>query len=92
MSSQSNQKVFRVITPRFDQKYSRWIDALEAANSLMPECKSLLEDIRIYFGEEIIWVYSRSHKYPQYIGPGMYNKLANLFIQETLEEEQKGNS
>lgn len=80
--------MFRVITPKFDQQYSRWTDALESANSLIPECKSLLEDIRIYYGEEIIWVYSRSHKYPQYIGAGTYNKLANLFIQETLEEEQ----
>ena len=80
--------MFRVITPRFDRQYSRWIDALEAANSLIPECKSLLEDVRIYLEDEMIWVYSLSHKYPQYIGPGMYNKLANLFIQETLEEEQ----
>lgn len=81
--------MFRVLTPKFDQEYSRWIDALEAANSLIPECKSLLEDIRIYYGKEIIWVYSRSHKYPQYIGAGMYDKLARLFIQETLEDEQK---
>ncbi len=81
--------MFRVITPKFDQKYSRWTDALNQAKSLIPQCKSLLEDIRIYDGEEIIWVYSRSHKYPQYIGAGTYNRLANLFIQETLEEEQE---
>ena len=81
--------MFRVITPKFDQQYSRWTDALESAKSLIPQCKSLLEDIRIYDGEEIIWVYSRSHKYPQYIGAGTYNRLANLFIQETLEEEQE---
>ena len=80
--------MFRVITPRFDRQYSRWTDALNQAKSLIPECKSLLEDIRIYDGEEIIWVYSRSHKYPQYIGAGTYNRLANLFIQEISEEEQ----
>ena len=80
--------MFRVITPQFDQQYSRWTDALNQAKSLIPQCKSLLEDIRIYDGEEIIWVYSRSHKYPQYIGAGTYNRLANLFIQEMLEEEQ----
>ena len=81
--------MFRVVTPKFDQQYSRWTDALNQAKSLIPQCKSLLEDIRIYDGEEIIWVYSRSHKYPQYIGAGTYNRLANLFLQEMLEEEQK---
>ncbi len=79
--------MFRVVTPKFDQQYSRWTDALNQAKSLIPQCKSLLEDIRIYDGEEIIWVYSRSHKYPQYIGAGTYNRLANLFLQEMLEEE-----
>ncbi len=81
--------MFRVITPKFDRQYSRWTDALNQAKSLIPQCKSLLEDIRIYDGEEIIWVYSRSHKYPQYIGAGTYNRLANLFLQEMLEEEQE---
>ncbi len=81
--------MFRVVTPKFDQQYSRWTDALNQAKSLIPQCKSLLEDIRIYDGEEIIWVYSRSHKYPQYIGAGTYNRLANLFLQEMLEEEQE---
>ena len=81
--------MFRVVTPKFDQQYSRWTDALNQAKSLIPQCKSLLEDIRIYDGEEIIWVYSRSHKYPQYIGAGTYNRLANLFLREMLEEEQK---
>ena len=80
--------MFRVITPKFDRQYSRWTDALEAAKSLIPECKGLLEDIRIYDGEEIIWVYSRSHKYPQYIGAGTYNRLAYLFLKEMSEEEQ----
>ncbi|MDJ0635771.1 MAG: hypothetical protein QNJ34_21465 [Xenococcaceae cyanobacterium MO_188.B29] len=81
--------MFRVVTPKFDQQYSRWTDALNQAKSLIPQCKSLLEDIRIYDEEEIIWVYSRSHKYPQYIGAGTYNRLANLFLQEMLEEEQE---
>ena len=81
--------MFRVITPKFDRQSSRWTDALNQAKSLIPQCKSLLEDIRIYDGEEIIWVYSRSHKYPQYIGAGTYNRLANLFIQEMSEDEQE---
>ena len=84
--------MFRVKSPNFDAEYIRWTDALDQANSLKTSCKSLFEDIRIYYGEELLWVYSRSHKYPQYIGAGTYDKLARLFIQEATEAEQEQNS
>jgi hypothetical protein len=77
--------MFQVITPRFSQQFERWTDALETAKSLIPQCKSLTEDIRILLFDELIWVYSRSHKYPQYIGAGTYDRLARLFIQEAIE-------
>ena len=79
--------MFRVITPGFDEKYERWTDALNQANSLIPGCKGLFKDVRIYYGESLIWLYSRSHKYPQYIGAGVYDKLAQLFVREAMEEE-----
>jgi hypothetical protein len=79
--------MFKVVTPSFSQEFERWTDALNTANSLIPQCKSWTQDIRIFLFDELIWVYSRSHKYPQYIGAGMYDRLAKLFIQEALEEE-----
>jgi hypothetical protein len=79
--------MFRIVTPRYSQEFERWTDALEAAKSLIPQCKSLTEDIRIFLFDELIWVYSRSHKYPQYIGAGMYDRLAKLFIQEAIAAE-----
>ena len=79
--------MFRVITPGFEEQFTRWTDALNKAKSLIPSCKSLFKDVRIYYGDNLIWIYSRSHKYPQYIGAGVYDKLARLFIQEAMEEE-----
>ncbi len=79
--------MFKVITPGFSQEFERWTDALNTAKSLMPQCKGLTNDIRIYLCDELVWIYSREYKYPQYIGAGNYNRLANLFIQEALEEE-----
>ena len=81
--------MFRVIAPGFKAEYTRWTDALNEANSLIPKCKSLFEDIRIYYKKDLIWLYSRSHKYPQYIGAGVYDKLARLFIAEAMEEEKQ---
>lgn len=78
--------MFRVVTRGVSQEFERWTDALEQANSLKPSCKSLLQDIRIFDGEELIWIYSRSHTYPQYIGAGTYRRLALLFLQEASEE------
>lgn len=83
--------MFKVTTRGVSQEFLRWTDALNAAKALQPQCKSLLEDIRIYDGDELIWVYSRSHTYPMYIGAGTYNRLANLFIEEAIAEaEQPG--
>ena len=79
--------MFRVLTRGYSEDFERWTDALETANSLKPKCRSWLQDIRIFDGEDLVWVYSRSHAYPQYIGAGTYNRLARLFIQETIAEE-----
>ena len=83
--------MFRVVTGGFSQKFERWIDAVHTANSLKPNCKSWLEDIRVFDGENLVWVYSLSHTYPQYIGPGTYRRLAILFLQEAAEEAQLAN-
>ena len=79
--------MFRVIAPNIEEEFSRWTDALNKAKSLIPHCKSLFADIRIYEGDALLWLYSRSHKYPQYIGAGTYNRLAKLFLTEAIEEE-----
>ena len=79
--------MFRVFTKDCDRSFDRWTDALYHAKSLIPQCKSLFEDIRIFYGEDLIWIYSRSHKYPQFIGAGTYDRLARLFILENTEEE-----
>ncbi len=78
--------MFRVIAAGKEETFSRWTDALDKANSLIPSCKSFFKDIRIYDGDELIWVYSRLHKYPQYIGAGTYNRLARLFISEATAD------
>lgn len=78
---------FRVITKDFSQTFDRWTDALETANGLKPQCKSLLHDVRIFDGENLVWLYSRSHRYPMYIGAGTYDRLVALFVQEATEAE-----
>lgn len=77
--------MFRVITRDFSQEFDRWIDALDAAKSLIPQCK-WFQEIRILEKGEMVWVYSRSHKYPQFIGAGTYDRLAHRFLLETAEE------
>jgi hypothetical protein len=77
--------MFRVFTKGYDREFERWTDALEAGNSLIPKCKSWFQDIRIFDGEDLVWIYSRSHTYPQYIGAGSYNRLARLFLLENAE-------
>lgn len=72
--------------PGFSQEFERWTDALNTANALKPKCKSLTQDIRIFLFDDLVWVYSRSHKYPQYIGAGTYDRLARIFIQEAIGE------
>ena len=79
--------LFRVVFKDCDREFERWTDALYYAKSLMPKCRSFFKDIRIFVGEELIWIYSRSHKYPQFVGAGNYDRLARLFIAETMEDE-----
>jgi hypothetical protein len=79
--------MFKVVTPQYSQEFERWTDALNTAKSLMPQCKSWTEDVRVYLCDELIWIWSREYKYPQYIGAGTYNRLATLFLQEAMEEE-----
>jgi hypothetical protein len=78
--------MFKVITRNFSQEFERWTDALNQGNDLIPSCKSIFQDIRIFAGEELVWVYSRWHKYPQYIGAGNYRRLALLFMAEATAE------
>jgi hypothetical protein len=81
-------EMFRVVFRESSQEFERWTDALEAAKLLIPQCKSLTQDIRIYLFEELIWLYSREHKFPKYIGAGTYDRLARLFVQEAIEEAE----
>lgn len=80
--------MFKVVTRQIAADFDRWIDALEYAKSLIPQCK-WFQDIRIFEEKELVWIYSRSHKYPQFIGAGTYDRLARRFLIETVEDEQK---
>jgi hypothetical protein len=85
--------MFRVVTRGVSEEFERWTDALEAGKALIPQCKSLLQDIRIFVFDgdrdiELIWIYSRSHTFPQFVGPGSYNRLARLFIAEAIAEQE----
>lgn len=80
--------MFKVVTPDFSQEFERWTEALDAGKSLMSNCK-WTETVKIYLCDELVWLYSREYKYPQYIGAGNYNLLVKLFIQETLEDTAK---
>jgi hypothetical protein len=77
--------MFRVITRDFSQEFDCWIDALDVAKSLIPQCK-WFQEIRILEKGEMVWVYTRSHKYPQFIGAGTYDRLARRFLLESAEE------
>lgn len=77
--------MFQVITRDGSQAFERWTDALDAAKALIPKCK-WFQDIRILEDQNVVWVYSRSHKYPQFVGAGTYDRLARRFVLETLEE------
>jgi len=86
----SEGAMFRVIsTMGHDTQYERWVDGLEAAKALMPDCRGWTQEIRILENGETVWSYTRSHKYPQFIGPGTYNRLARQFLQEAAEDEAK---
>ena len=78
--------MFKVISPGFSQAFERWIDALTSAKSLMPQCQ-WMQDVRIFEDGRLVWVYSRSHKYPQFVGAGTYDRLAKRFLLETIADE-----
>ncbi|MBW4419790.1 MAG: hypothetical protein KME13_11240 [Myxacorys californica WJT36-NPBG1] len=77
--------MFQVISRDVRQEFERWTDALNAAKALIPNCK-WFQEIRIVEDRNVVWVYTRSHKYPQFVGAGTYNRLARRFVLETLEE------
>ncbi len=77
--------VFKVTAPEFEQEFDRWTDALEQAKALVPNYKGIFQEVRILEDDELIWVKDRFHRYPQFMGPGTYNRLARLFLQEDLE-------
>ena len=56
------------------------------ANSMKPSLKSWFKDIRILEGGKPVWVYSRLRTHPEYLGPGTYNRLARLFVEEGQAE------
>ncbi len=78
---------FTVTAPNFEQAFERWTDALEQAKALVPTCKGIFQEVRILEDEELVWVQDRFHRYPQFMGPGTYNRLARQFMLETLEAE-----
>ncbi len=78
--------MFRVVTKGFDESFDKWTDALNAGNKLRPQCRSLLQDIRISEKGTVVWVYSRSHAHPMYFGAGTYDRLARLFLLENAPE------
>ncbi len=81
---------FKVTAPHHnEQTFERWIDALGMAKSLIPKCKGIFQEVRILENNELVWVYDRFHRHPQFMGAGTYNRLALRFCQETLEDEAK---
>lgn len=80
--------MFRVVFQESSQEFQRWTDALEAGKALIPQCKNFSQDIRIYLFDDLIWLYSRENKFPKYMGAGTYDRLARLFIQEAIEEQE----
>lgn len=80
--------MFKVITPESSQTFDRWTDALNTAKSFIPQCK-WFDQIRILEGEALVWTYSRSHKYPQFIGAGTYDRLAKRFLWEAVNSDDE---
>lgn len=78
---------FKVAAPNFEQVFERWIDALEAAKSLIPTCKGLFQQVKILENEKLVWAYDRFHRYPQFFGAGTYKRLAHRFLLESAEDE-----
>jgi hypothetical protein len=76
--------MFQVRAKGFQQTYDRWIDALDAAKPLQAKC-GWFDEVQILEKSELIWVYSKGYKYPRFIGPGVYDRLAKRFVLESTE-------
>jgi hypothetical protein len=74
--------MFKVQAKGVSQEFDRWVDALETAKSLQSKC-GWFDEVRIVEKGELVWVYSRGYKYPRFIGPGVYDRLARRFILES---------
>jgi hypothetical protein len=76
--------MFQVRAKGFQQNYDRWIDALEAAKPLQAKC-GWFDEVQILEKSELVWVYGKGYKYPRFIGPGVYDRLAKRFVLESTE-------
>jgi hypothetical protein len=76
--------MFQLRAKGFQQTYDRWIDALDAAKPLQAKC-GWFDEVQILEKSELIWVYSKGYKYPRFIGPGVYDRLAKRFVLESTE-------
>jgi hypothetical protein len=77
--------MFKVRAKGYSQEFDRWIDALDAAKALMPNC-GWFNEVQILDKDDLVWAYSRGYKYPRFIGPGTYDRLAKRFILESTLE------
>jgi hypothetical protein len=80
----SGSPMFQVRAKGFQQTYDRWIDALAAAKPLQAKC-GWFDEVQILEKSELIWVYGKGYKYPRFIGPGVYDRLAKRFVLESTE-------
>ncbi len=74
--------MYQVRAKGFQQTYDRWIDALAAAKPLQAKC-GWFDEVQILEKSELIWVYGKGYKYPRFIGPGVYDRLAKRFVLES---------
>ena len=85
---------FKIVTPGYEQEFERWTDALEKANAMRPSLNSWFKDIRILETTERgwvpVWVFGRGRKHPEYLGPGTFDRLARLFMEEGRAEAAGG--
>jgi hypothetical protein len=79
---------FLVTAPDITQSFERWVDALAAAKALIPACKGLFQEVRILEQGQLVWVYDRFHRHPQFVGPGTYYRLGRLFLEEAAADAQ----
>lgn len=76
--------MFTVRTKKQQQDYELWTEALTAAKALMPQC-GWFDEVQILEKGDLVWAYSRGYKYPRFIGPGTYDRLAQRFVLESTE-------